>query len=69
MENGVGFCICWYKVYEEINIQNTGDTDYTEQIIFNGIQYMLTFGSKTDIVLWEHQKYEHRTGKTWICDD
>lgn len=51
MENGVGFCICWYRVYEEINIQNTGDTDYTEQIIFNGIQYMLTFGSKTDIVL------------------
>ena len=34
------FCICQYRVYEEINIQNTGGTDYAEQIIFKGSRYM-----------------------------
>ena len=34
-ENDVRFCICQYRVYEEINIQDTGGTDYAEQIIFN----------------------------------
>ena len=28
------------QVYEEINIQNTGGTDYAEQIIFKGSRYM-----------------------------
>ena len=32
-ENDVRFYICQYRVYEEINIQNTGGTDYAEQII------------------------------------
>ena len=39
-ENDVRFCICQYRVYEEINIQNTGGTDYAEQIIFKGGRYM-----------------------------
>ena len=39
-ENDVRFCICQYRVYEEINIQNTGGTDYAEQIIFKGSRYM-----------------------------
>ena len=33
-ENDVQFCICQYRVYEEINIQDTEGTDYAEQIIF-----------------------------------
>ena len=28
-EKDVRFCDCQYRVYEEINIQNTGGTDYT----------------------------------------
>ena len=31
-----------HRVYEEINIQNTGDTDYAEQIIFKGGRYMVS---------------------------
>ena len=36
----IQFCICQYRVYEEINIQNTGGTDYAEQITFKGSRYM-----------------------------
>ena len=32
-EKDVRFCDCQYRVYEEINIQNTGGTDYAEQML------------------------------------